>query len=484
MSNMAFESAHALAARIRNREIGCLELLEHYITRADRYDGALNALIVRDDDRARTRAREADAALGRGEVWGPLHGVPMTIKESYDIAGLPTTWGLEALRDNIAETNSVVVDRMLAAGVTLYAKSNVPVLLADWQSYNPIYGSTSNPWDTGRTPGGSSGGGAAALASGMTALESGSDIGASIRNPAHYCGVFGHKPTWGIVPPRGHATPGVIAPADISVVGPLARSAEDLEIALDAMAGPYGLDANCWRLELPPSAKTEAKEFKVAVMLSDPNCAQDDAMTEILEAAVTTLARAGVQVNDTARPAIDTAEAHRVYVQLLRSATSARQSDAEMAHQRAILADADPDDESYVVAAARGNTLSHRDWIHLNEKRSHMREAWGAFFEDFDLLLCPVAASTAFPHDQQGERHKRTILINNVPVPVTHQLFWAGYSGAVLLPSSVAPAGFSQGLPCGLQIVAAHGHDKTALAFAKLMEREVGGFVPPPGYDG
>jgi amidase len=234
-ADLHFKTAVELAEMIREKEIGCVELLEHFLTRCDRHNAGLKAIIVWRRDEARARSRHADDALAKGEVWGPLHGVPMTIKESYDWEGTATTWGMPELKDNIARKNSVVVERMLAAGVVLFGKTNVPLLLGDWETFNEIYGTTNNPWDVTRVPGGSSGGSAAALAAGLTGIDSGSDIGASIRNPAHYCGVYGHKPTWGLVPLRGQALPGSLSHADISVVGPLARGAEDLAVALEVM---------------------------------------------------------------------------------------------------------------------------------------------------------------------------------------------------------------------------------------------------------
>lgn len=483
MTDPAFLSATELAARIRDRRIGCRELLDHMLERVERYNPQLNAIVVLDVERARARATAADAALARCDLWGPLHGVPMTVKESYDVEGLPTTWGLPALAGNRAERDSTVVRRMREAGVVLFGKTNVPVLLADWQSFNPVYGSTGNPWDLTRTPGGSSGGSAAALAAGLTGIETGSDIGASIRNPAHYCGVFGHKPTYGIVSPRGHATPGVLAAADISVVGPLARSAQDLETALDVMAGADGLEAECWRLHLPADTRSQGREFRVAVMLTDPNCAQDDTLTAKLQEAVDVLARAGVTVSDTARPAVDMTESHRLYIHLLRAATSARMSEPDVAHQAAVAAAADPGAADYVSLVARAVTQPHRHWLLAHGRRTHLRHAWAEFFRDWDVLLCPTAASTAFAHQQQGLRHERTIPINGHPQPTVDQLFWAGLSSLVYLPSTVAPVGLARdGLPCGLQIIAGHGRDKTALAVAKLIERELGGFVAPPGY--
>ncbi len=261
MQDIAFWSAKRLAGHLRRRKIGCLELLDHYLARVERHNPALNAIIATDIPAARKRAKAADRALAKGESWGPLHGVPMTIKESYDVAGMPTTWGIPELKSNTPKQNALAVNRLLEAGVVLFGKTNVPLMLADWQSYNAVYGTTNNPWDLARSPGGSSGGSAAALAAGLTGIEAGSDIGASIRNPAHYCGVFGHKPTYGICPPRGQALPGRVAAGDISVIGPLARSADDLAIALAAMAGP---DADR-RRRLSPGAAGAGQDRAQAV---------------------------------------------------------------------------------------------------------------------------------------------------------------------------------------------------------------------------
>ena len=484
MLDLPFRSARQLAADIRKKKIGCLELLDLYLARVEKYDPALNAIVVRDVDGARRRARAADRALAKGQVWGPLHGVPMTIKESYDVAGLPTTWGVPALRGNVATKNAVVVDRVLAAGVVLFGKTNVPLYLADWQSFNAIYGTTNNPWDLARAPGGSSGGAAAALAAGLTALEAGSDIGSSIRNPAHFCGVFGHKPTWGIVPRHGQALPGQVAPVDIDVVGPLARSADDLSLALSVMAGPDPIDAAGWQLRLRPPRQKRLREFKVALMLDAPESAVDREVQDRLQALADFLGRQRAKVDDRARPAIDTGEAFRVYIRLLRAATSARQSDAEFAKNLGIERGLAADDDSYYARAQRAEVLHHRDWLAANEARHRMRLAWAQFFTRYDLLLCPVAGTAAFPHDQQGERHARTLVINGARAPVTDHLFWAGYSGASFLPSTAAPCGFTPaGLPVGVQIVGPQYGDLTCLGFAKLLEREFQAFVPPPGFE-
>jgi amidase len=478
-----FRSAKQLASDIRRRKLGCLEVLDLYLARMERLNGKLNAIVVTDVDGARRRARQADAALRRGKPWGPFHGVPMTIKESYDVAGMPTTWGLPALKDNVAPRNALAVDRLLAAGVVLFGKTNVPAWLADYQSYNDVYGTTNNPWDLARSPGGSSGGSAVALAAGLTGLEAGSDIGSSIRTPAHYCGVFGHKPTFGIVPPRGQALPGRVAQGDISVIGPMARSAEDLAIGLSVMAGPDEIDGAGLRLALPAPRRKALREFKVAVMLDDPAAEVDREVQARLQALADFLGKRKVKVSLTARPAFDTAEAHRTYIFLLRAATAGRQTAEEFSRNAEITRGLAPDDQRYYAWTMRANTASHRDWLAANETRHKMRWRWAEFFREWDLLLCPVASSAAFPHDHAGERHERMITVNGKRVPCVDQLFWAGYGGMAYLPATVAPAGFTPaGLPVGVQIIGPQYGDRTCIEFARLLEREFQAFVPPPDY--
>jgi Asp-tRNAAsn/Glu-tRNAGln amidotransferase A subunit and related amidases len=407
----------------------------------------------------------------------------MTIKESYDVAGMPTTWGLPALKDNVAPRNALAVDRLLAAGVVLFGKTNVPAWLADYQSYNDVYGTTNNPWDLARSPGGSSGGSAVALAAGLTGLEAGSDIGSSIRNPAHYCGVFGHKPTFGIVPPRGQALPGRVAQGDISVIGPMARSAEDLAIGLSVMAGPDEIDGAGLRLALPAPRRKALREFKVAVMLDDPAAEVDREVQARLQALADFLGKRKVKVSFTARPAFDTAEAHRTYIFLLRAATAGRQTAEEFSRNAEITRGLAPDDQRYYAWTMRANTASHRDWLAANETRHKMRWRWAEFFREWDLLLCPVASSAAFPHDHAGERHERMITVNGKRVPCVDQLFWAGYGGMAYLPATVAPAGLTPaGLPVGVQIIGPQYGDRTCIEFARLLEREFQAFVPPPDY--
>jgi amidase len=484
MTDLCFRSALELATEIRAKRVGCRELLELYLGRIERYNGKLNAVIATILDSARKRADAADAALARGETWGPLHGVPMTVKESYDVAGLPTTWGDPQFKGSTAEKNAIVVDRLIAAGAVVFGKTNVPLMLSDWQSYNAVYGTTNNPWDSTRTPGGSSGGSAAALAAGLTGLEAGSDIGSSLRNPAHYCGVYAHKPTWGLVSPRGHAVGGRVAYADISVVGPLARSAADLEVALCAMAGPDEIDAKGWRIELPKPRHERLADFRVAVLLSVPHAEVDRAVQDGIQSVADVLAKSGAEVNDHARPDFDTLEADRLFRRLLGAAMSGRAPDEAFRRNLEKAATLAPDDTSSKAQGLRAATLHHRDWLIGNEARHKMRLKWAAFFKDYDVMLCPPVTTTAFAHDHKGEPFDRTILVNGKEKPIAEQLFWAGYSGLFYLPSTVAPAALTpQGLPTGVQIIGPQYSDLTCIRLARLLEREHRGFVAPPGYD-
>ncbi len=484
-TDLAFLSAAELAAKLQAREISARELLEHHLARVERHNPALNAVIWMDADRARADADASDRRRAAGEALGPLDGIPTTVKESFDLTGSPTTWGSPEFRDNIAGADSVVVERLHAAGAVIYGKTNVPLMLADWQSFNEVYGTTNNPWDVTRVPGGSSGGSAAALAAGLSALEAGSDIGASIRNPAHYCGVFGHKPTWGVIPPRGQALPGNLSPTDISVVGPMARSAADLKTALGVLAGPDGAEARGWRLDLPAPRKKRLRDFRVSVVLTDPVSEVDRPVQDLIEKLARWLDSEGATVEMDARPGFSSEEAQETYIRLLRSATSKRMTDAQMADTRRNLdaLPADADRTSYKVRMWEAQAMGHRDWLRWNEKRQKLMAGWESFFETYDLMLCPTASSAAFPHDHQGDRADRTIEVNGRRVPTTDQLFWAGYPCAFYLPGTVAPIGLTDtGLPVGVQIVGRRYDDLTCLQMAGLIEESFYRFAPPPGY--
>jgi len=482
MSENAFRSAGELAGMIRDGETSSAELTDYYIERIERLDGDINAVVVRDFERAREAARASDARLADGQIDGPLHGVPMTIKESYDLEGLPTTWGIPGLEVNIAQSDSQSVRSYKEAGAVFLGKTNVPLNLADFQSYNDIYGTTRNPWNLDRIPGGSSGGAAAALAAGLTGLESGSDIGGSIRNPAHFCGVYGHKPTWGIVPPQGHGLPGMVSGPDIAVCGPLARSAEDLALAMGVLAGAEPLDRPGWKLDLPKPTKKSLSDFKVVVWPTDDLAPVEQEVADRAIRIGETLAKLGATVSDSARPSYDVKQGHLTYLNLLNSVMSAGVPPETYAGMQAAAAQLDPDDFSDEAVMTRSATLSYRGWLAADNARETIRYAWREFFDEWDILICPQTATPAFTHDH-SEITKRQLKVDSDEQPYFQQLFWAGLITGAYLPSTVFPTGPSlTGLPIGLQAVGAEYDDLVTIDFTRLLAQEIGGFVPPPSY--
>ncbi len=483
MSNVIFKSALEQGRMLRARKISASELLNECLSQYQMHNPAINAVIHTEIRRAKAAAKAADRRLFNGAPLSAFDGVPMTVKETFDWKGTPSTWGDPVFANNIAAADAVVLQRMISAGAVLYGKTNVPLHLADWQSFNAIHSTTNNPWDVTRTPGGSSGGAAAALATGMSALEIGSDIGSSIRNPAHYCGVFGHKPTYGVVPYRGHLMPGSVAYSDITVAGPMARSAKDLTAMMKILVGSEGVDRRGVAYSLPKSAKTKLKEFRVAIKLSSGVGEVDQTYQDQLIALAQFLKKNSKRLSFDARPTFSDEEAYENFILLLRATSTKRMSDGdiEKAAEKSRMLDAD--DTSYVALMTRAFGLSHGAWLRANERRHQMRLMWDAFFDDWDVMLCPCAASAAWPHDHVGERHERLIPVNGKMVSTIDQRFWAGYSGNFYLPSTVAPLGLTaEGLPLGVQIITREYGDYTSLRFAELLEQEWRNFTPPPGF--
>jgi amidase len=478
-ADLHFQSATTLAAHVAARRTSARALLEHFLARVDAMNPAINAVVLQDRDGARAQADAADAAQARGDALGPLHGVPMTVKESYDVAGLPTAWGIPPLRDAIARSDAVAVQRLKAAGAIVFGKTNVPLQLADFQSYNAIYGTTGNPWDTARTPGGSSGGSAAALAAGLTGLEIGSDIGGSIRNPAHYCGVFGHKPTWGLLSPRGHTLAGVLTPTDIAVIGPLARSAHDLETALRLLAQPDALDPPGLAQALP-ELPAGGPPLRIAVWATDGLCPASAAVQQRVHAVAATLAGQGAAVDDQARPAFSAEESHAIFSALLAAAMSAHGPEAAFSRTLADAQALAADDDSPRARQLRWQTMRVRDWTALTEARTRLRWAWHRFFQQVDFLLTPIMPTTAFAHDH-APFGQRQVLVDGQPLPYFQQTFWAGLPGLAHLPATIVPTGPGpDGLPIGVQIIGPAWGDLRCLQLAQRLEAAGFAFQPPP----
>ncbi|AHN73682.2 amidase [Pandoraea pnomenusa] len=475
-----YATVSAAQAALRRREVTSESLVAACEAAWRRSNPALNAIVVSDFARARETASRRDAELRAGLVRGPLHGVPFTIKESFDVKDWPTTVGDPAFANNIAGRHASVVQRLTDAGAVLLGKTNVPLWLRDWQSYNEVYGTTRNPHDLLRTPGGSSGGSAAAVSSGMAFFDVGSDIGSSIRNPAHYCGIFSHKSTHGLVPLDGHGLPGGVTFPDINVAGPLARSAADLEAVLSAIAGPSAEAACAVRFELPRCHATDLREIRFGILPNHPIAEVDVEVEQCLVSLGQDLERRGARVLWNARPSLDAAELMRVYTLMLRASTCGYLGDDAFASAIAAAQHTPADDTRYASLQYVGAVMRHRDWLRLQPLRERFAAAWRELFERVDVLLCPVAATPAFVLNEAGAPWQRTLDVNGRAQPLTTQLFWAGHSGLCGLPSSVAPAGrTAQGLPVGVQIVAPLYHDLRSIHVARLLEAAGYAFVPP-----
>jgi amidase len=483
MSSIVFKPAWQLASLMKRRKLSAVELLSECRAQYETHNAKVNAVVVTDFDHAKKTAQASDRRRAKGKALSMFDGIPMTAKESFDWAGKPSTWGDPKLKNNIAKTDAIALSRLTTAGAVMYGKTNVPLHLSDWQSFNVIYGTTNNPWDVTRTPGGSSGGAAAALATGMSAIEIGSDIGASIRNPAHYCGIYGHKPTYGVVPYRGHFMPGSVALSDITVAGPMARSARDLAAMMDILAGPEPIEARGFVSKLERCKQKSFTDFRVAVKLSSPVSEVDRPVQKLIQELCEFLKPQVKKISFDAKPAFTDREAYENYILLLRATTTKRMPIEEYNAAVEKVKHLDPNDTSYVALMNRAFALSHREWLQLNERRHQMRLLWDEFFKEWDVLLCPAAASTAWPHDQVGERHERFIQVNGKRVSTIDQRFWAGYSCNFYLPSTVAPLGLaSTGLPSGVQNITREYGDYTSLRFAELIEEKFCAFTAPPGY--
>lgn len=472
-------------AELAARRIGAEELLDHYVARRDALDGAVNAVIATDVDGARRAAREVDARRAAGAALPPLAGLTMTIKDSFEVAGMTATCGIPDLAQHRPARDADAVARLRAAGAVIYGKTNCPLGVSDHQSYNPLFGITRNPWDTARTPGGSSGGSAAALAAGFCALELGSDIGGSIRLPSHFCGVYGHKPSWGLVPGRGHIPPppGVVAPpAPLAVIGPLARSAADLELALSVLAGPTDDEAPAWSLQLPPPRHERLRDFRVALWLDAYPV--DGAYAAAIERFAQALAAEGVAVERLRQGPVDPAASWDTYLDLLFGVIGMGAPEAELAAYQAAAKGAPPD--GYAARLARATAQPLRQWALQSARQSALRRQWAVFFERYDLLLCPVAMTQAFAH-QTEDGHgpvpqiARTLQVDGAPRPYLENLMWPGLTTVAHLPATARPLGERVGgLPAGVQIVGPCLHDHTPLRFAALCDQAFGRSGPPP----
>lgn len=465
-------------AELRARRIGAVELLDHMMARQARLDGAVNSVIATDPDGARAAARAADA----GAPVGALHGLPMTVKETWDLVGFTTTAGIPDLAANRPPRDADAVARLKAAGAVIWGKTNVPLAAADHQSVNPLYGLTRNPWDGGRSAGGSSGGAAAALASGFTALELGSDIGGSIRVPAHFCGVWGLKPSYGLISCRGHVPPGpgALASSPLSVGGPLARCTADLRLAFGLLAGGNP----GWRLDLPTARSAGLKGARIAVWTG--GYPVDPAYAAAIESFARSLAAEGAVVTHLDAMPAPMIGADDLYLRLLFAVIGAESPPPELAGY-ARMAASRPDD-AIVQTVARSVTASMAEVAHLLEAQAQIIAAWEQWFTGFDVLLAPVSMTQAFAHQVSDgfgpvPQMARVLDVGGEAQPYLKNLLWPGIATFAHLPALARPLpGGVAGLPAGVQMIGPLCGENTLFALGEAIDASLGGFVAPTGF--
>jgi len=475
-------SAEQIVSKLKSFEFSSLDLLNYYQAQYQQHNPRINAIVATQFDDAQKRAKAADAALANGEDWGPLHGLPMTIKDCYEVVGMPTTAGNPIFKDHFPKTNAVAVQKLMDAGAIVFGKTNVPYNANDLQSYNVIYGTTNNPWDIRRTPGGSSGGATAALVSGLTPIELGSDLGGSIRTPSHYCGVFGHKPSHGIVPLLGHIpdAPGTLSHPDLGVAGPLAKTPGDLDLMLDILTAPDASMKGGWKIDLPASQKKSLKEYKVLAWFDDPIAPIDNELKVQYQALVETLKRQGVQVDEGAPARFSLNDFYIPYLKLLGGVIATSLSKKELfsftllAFLLAFIGRFIGFPLSF-LNTLRGFSQSHQAWKKTNEKRLQLRKRLQSTFDKYDVILMPVVPTTAILHNQKYDLPLRKMTVNNQQRSYTEHFPWISFATVLELPATSAPIAITdQGLPMNIQIVSNKFKDKETIQFARLLHALVG----------
>ncbi|MCS5675280.1 MAG: amidase [Acidimicrobiales bacterium] len=477
---LGLRSARELLAMLAEREISSVELLEHFLERNEALHPQINAIVTLDIERAVASANASDQRRLDGKAVGELDGLPMTIKDAIAVAGVRSTGGAIELEHHVPERDAEVVTKVRDAGAVIFGKTNLPRWSGDVQAFNEIFGTTNNPWNLDCGPGGSSGGASAAIASGLTALDIGTDIGGSVRLPAHFAGVCGHKPSFGVVSQIGyidHVSYG-LSEADVNVFGPLARTVGDLELLFDVIRGPRDEASGGWRLELP-DARGTAKELRVAAWLDDPDCPVSNAVSGVLDDAVAAMESDGISIDRSARPAVPFNDVREVGLPLISAAVSPGRTEEEQAALQKLATDSSA--SPTMRMRARASTISHREWLLLTEKRDTNRLLWADFFADFDVLLAPVAFVPAFEHQHDGILYTRTLTVDGTTRPYADLIVWTSQFGYVYLPSTVVPVGWTDdGRPVGIQVVGPYLGDRTTLEFAKYVESLLGGYRVPP----
>lgn len=480
---LVFASASTAARAVSRGEVTSLGLTKAILRRVEAYNPKLNAIITLLEKEALAAAKRADEAVRRGEDLGPLHGVPVTVKDCFEMKGVRTTAGITSLADYIPQQDSAPVERLRAAGAVIIGHTNIPVMAADWQSYNSLFGTTNNPWDLKLTPGGSTGGGAAALASGLTFLEVGSDVGGSIRVPAHFCGLFGHKPSIGAVSARGHVPPVPGSPVGepaFSVAGPMARSADDLRLAMEILGGADGETAKAFTWRLLPPRRSKLTEYRLGYLIDDPLCRVSSEVKEPLTKMVEALKNAGVEVVEGWPNGIDPKRLFEDYRYIRYASGVASLSGTQIYELLKAERVSDGSDE---YAAAHAYVSSVKEFQDALWRRAQAREAWREYFRGVDAFLMPPAFVPAFPHDHRTPLKSRVLQTPEGPRRYQELRFWISFATLCGLPATVAPVGSTVGgLPVGVQILGPYLEDATTIDVAGKLVEVIGGFKAPPGY--
>jgi amidase len=425
---LVFTSASVAARAISRGEITSLDLTKAILRRIEAYNPKLNAIVTLLRKEALLGAKEADRAVNSGEKLGLLHGVPVTVKDCFEMKGVRTTAGSKSLFDYIPKQDSNVVKRLREAGAVIIGHTNIPEMAGDWQTYNPLFGTTNNPWDVARTPGGSTGGGASALAAGLTFLEVGSDLGGSIRIPSHFCGVYGHKPSIGTVSTRGHVPPVPGAPPGepfFSVAGPLARSAGDLRLAMDVLGGVDGELEKAFEWKLPPPRKRRITEYRLGYMIDEPLCSVSSEVKKPLEEMLRSLKDAGVALSEDWPSGIDPKRLFEDY-RYIRYASGAGSLSGDKIYE--LLRSEKVNDVSDEYAAAHAYASTVKEFQDALWRRTQAQEAWRDYFRGIDAFLLPVAFVPAFPHDHEMPLKSRVIQTPEGPRRYQELRFWISYA--------------------------------------------------------
>jgi amidase len=479
-SKYAFSSAIEVANAIKFGSITSLELTELIITRIKKYNSSLNAIVTLVRKQALKRAKNADKALERGQYWGPLHGVPITIKDTFDTQGIRTTAGSPSLSDNMPVEDAIPVTRLKNAGAIIIGHTNVPIMAGDWQSYNELFGTTKNPWDLNRTPGGSTGGGAAAIAAGLSFLSLGSDVGGSIRIPAHFCGVYGHKPTINFVSGIGHTPKSPNCPSLLWVYGPLARSPQDLRLALEIIGGPEPENAIAYSWKLPQERGEDLSDYRLGFVWDNAECPVTPEVKDVLEEVIKTVENKTASIEEGWPKEFDPKKAYDNYRFYLASEYASFLRDKEFEQMKKRSSELDV---TYSVIRAKAWTVPHKYYQYAAQERLKDRAQWSNYFKNHDAFLLPVSFLPAFPHDHSQPAMDRILQTSLGQRKYDEIMFWISHASLMGLPATVAPIGFTRdGLPVGIQIIGPYSEDATTIHVASKITELLGGFKPPKYY--